>query len=218
MWGETWDKSHKVRSALIDWSLISNLSIWGKKNNTKWLFVCGQRLIRCSGAPELRDAVTTESRHFKSGQCPPSPASEATEKDRWCPVQHQVLPRASHGTRCFILKIYFLLAGVQTPKALFSFFYLFVKRRRTFSLGVSGEVFLSSSCGLSWCRACWLWNKFEWKEKWMMQKQEVEGACLVIKIDYRCSPIASLHVVSVAPDLEISFQFNLIILTRNISI
>lgn len=35
MWGETWDKSHKVRSALIDWSLISNLSIWGKKKPTQ---------------------------------------------------------------------------------------------------------------------------------------------------------------------------------------
>ena len=46
-----------------------------KKKVTQSSFVSEERLICCSGAPELRDTAT-ESRDFKSHQCPPPPASE----------------------------------------------------------------------------------------------------------------------------------------------
>lgn len=47
-----------------------------EKKKTQSSFVSEERLICCSGAPELRDTATTESRDFKSSQCPPPPASE----------------------------------------------------------------------------------------------------------------------------------------------
>ena len=76
MRAETRHKSPKVRSELGDWSLISNLSLWQWKKKTQSSFVSEERLICCSRAPELRDTPTTESRDFKSSQCPPPPASE----------------------------------------------------------------------------------------------------------------------------------------------
>lgn len=77
MQAETRHKSPKVRSELGDWSLISNLSLWQRKKKkvTQSSFVSEERLICCSGAPELRETAT-ESRDFKSHQCPPPPASE----------------------------------------------------------------------------------------------------------------------------------------------
>lgn len=75
---ETRHRSPKVRSELGDWSLISNLSLWQWKKKKKHKVALSRRSVwyAAAGPPELRDTATTESRDFKSSQCPPPPASE----------------------------------------------------------------------------------------------------------------------------------------------
>lgn len=147
------------------------------KKKTQSSFVFGQRLICCSRAPELRDTARTESRDFKSSQCPPSPASETTGKtndalfsirrNQYISVAPPKLLRrlARKPQSALFWKNH--MAGIWSE----SFF--ICSSNMLQELEISGEVFLSSRCGFQQVSCMLMLEKLEWKEKWM-KKQEVK--------------------------------------------
>lgn len=148
-----------------------------KKKKHKVALSLGSVWYAAARPPELRDTARTESRDFKSSQCPPSPAPETTGKRQmtpcsawaafqWRPLNHcadYLITKQMH-TKRFILKIFFfffLRNDWHESKMWKLFLSARQTRYRNFSLGISGEVFLSSS---------WVYimeKKHEWKEsKW----------------------------------------------------
>lgn len=134
-------------------------------------------MICCSGAPELRDTATTESRDFKSSQCPPPPASETAGRT------HQALFSVRSHPCVSVVPTNHRYSEHQNPlHALFGkkkvlcndwhetkirkFFYLLVKHATGTSVwGFQGKFFLLPAVATAHVMHVDFKTKLEWKEK-----------------------------------------------------
>ena len=86
------------------------------------------------------------------GQMTPCSAWGAIGSFQWCPQITITLSIWGHYT--LYLEKFYVMTGTRPSSE--GFLSACQTRYRNFSLGISGEVFLSSSCGYSTCHACWL--------------------------------------------------------------
>lgn len=166
---ETRHRSPKVRSELGDWSLISNLSLWQWKKKKKHKVALSRRSVwyAAAGPPssETRRRLKAETSKVASvhlhlpprppgGHTRPCSAWGAIRAFQWCP-RITVTPSIRTHYMLYLEKKKFYVTTGTRPRSE-SFLSACQTRYRNFSLGISGEVFLSSSCGYSACHACWL--------------------------------------------------------------